>query len=67
MACALDKSQLKKDAIVSRSFIKDVVSHHMWQNQESGRGKEIWILIKEGKDGMVAKKAALRTGACLGL
>lgn len=32
-----------------------------------GGGGEIWILIKEGRDGMVAKKAALRTGACLGL
>lgn len=32
MACALDKSQLRKRCCCFKELHKDVVSHHMWQN-----------------------------------
>lgn len=65
MVCALDKSQLRKRCCCFKELHKDVVSHHMWQNQEDG--KKLWMLVKERKDHMVAKEAALRTSACLGM
>lgn len=39
MACALDKSQLRKRHCCFKELHKDVVSHHMWQNQEDGKKK----------------------------